>query len=152
MLKTIRASLACITLLAFSLTQAQPALNPAVTQASASATICKGGYTKTIRPAHADIKAIKREAMLLAGQASSPPSAYQMHRIIPMELGGSPLDPSNLELRPISFEKSPDGILLREIGSELKRQACSGQLSLSEAQNEMLRRWSEVRRSASHGS
>jgi hypothetical protein len=144
MLKTIRTPFASILLLASACAFAQPALNAAVSQDTLKSTICTGGYSQSIRPAQAEVKALKLKVMADAGKTLTDSSSFQLHRIIPMELGGSASDLSNLELRPLVFEKSALGIHLQKTGSSLKAKVCSGKMSLADAQKEMLHQWEIV--------
>src|SRR5436305_1090095 len=68
------------------------AVNPSVTQATIGATICRTGYTKTIRPSSSYTTALKR-AQLASGYAfhgDVNTSDYEEDHLISLELGGSP--------------------------------------------------------------
>ena len=70
-------------------------LNPDVTQATIAATICKRGWTRTIRPPTSYTDALKRTQLREYG-LTGPTSRYQEDHLISLELGGHPTDPRNL--------------------------------------------------------
>jgi hypothetical protein len=103
-------------------------LNPAVTQATIRSTICRRGWTRTIRPPVDYTNALKRRQLRLFGMRG-PPSAYQEDHLISLELGGSPHDPRNLWPEPYPRARAVD-----QIENELNRRVCTGSLTLAEAQ------------------
>src|SRR4051794_1537573 len=70
-------------------------LNPAVTQASIGATICRHGWTRTVRPPVFYTNGLKRRGLRAYGLTGGL-SNYQEDHLISLELGGSPTDPRNL--------------------------------------------------------
>jgi hypothetical protein len=64
-------------------------LNPKVLQSTIKTTICKSGWTKTIRPPVSYTNALKIKQMPLYGEGGSP-SNYEEDHFIPLELGGAP--------------------------------------------------------------
>ena len=104
------------------------ALNPAVTQATIGTTICRRGWTRTVRPPVSYTNDLKRRGLRAYG-LRGPPSAYQEDHLISLELGGHPTDPRNLWPEPYPRASAVDR---RE--NELNAQVCSGGLSLAEAQ------------------
>ena len=110
-------------------------LNPDVTQSTIRVTICKRGWTRTIRPPVSYTNELKRRGLRQYG-LRGPPSAYQEDHLISLELGGHPTDPRNLWPEPYPLAGKVDG---KE--NELNAQVCSGQLTLEEAQ----RRESELK-------
>jgi len=103
-------------------------LNGAVTQATIGATICRRGWTSTIRPPSEYTSALKRK-QLRQYHETGPPSGYQEDHLISLELGGDPLDPGNLWPEPYPRASAVD-----RIENELNAQVCSGALSLRDAQ------------------
>jgi hypothetical protein len=103
-------------------------LNPDVTQATIGDTICKRGWTRTIRPPTAYTDVLKRKQMRAYGFAG-PASGYQEDHLISLELGGHPTDPRNLWPEPY-----PRAARVDTIENELNAQVCSGALSLDAAQ------------------
>jgi hypothetical protein len=103
-------------------------LNAAVTQATIRATICRHGWTRTVRPPTDYTNGLKRKQMRIYHE-HGPPSGYQEDHLISLELGGDPTDPRNLWPEPYPRASAVD-----RIENELNAQVCSGALSLMEAQ------------------
>jgi hypothetical protein len=105
-------------------------LNPDVTQANIAATICKHGWTRTIRPPTDYTNALKLKQMREYGVAGSP-SQYQEDHLISLELGGHPTDARNLWPEPY-----PRAAEVDSIENELNAKVCAGDMSLDEAQRQ----------------
>jgi hypothetical protein len=103
-------------------------LNPDVTQANIRSTICRRGWTDTIRPPVSYTNALKTKQMRQYGETGSL-SDYQEDHLISLELGGSPTDPRNLWPEP--YPRAAD---VDKIENELNSEVCSGQLTLAQAQ------------------
>ena len=103
-------------------------LNPSVTQANIRSTICRDGWTATIRPPVSYTNALKRRQMRQYGETGSM-SDYQEDHLISLELGGNPTDPRNLWPEPYPRASHVD-----QIENELNAEVCSGRLTLAEAQ------------------
>src|SRR5436305_2025316 len=103
-------------------------LNPVVGDATLAATICRRGWTRTVRPPESYTSALKLRQMRAYGERGSP-SAYQEDHLISLELGGDPVDPRNLWPEPY-----PRAAAVDRIENDLNAQVCSGALSLDEAQ------------------
>ncbi|HEY3018063.1 MAG TPA: hypothetical protein VGJ23_04460 [Gaiellaceae bacterium] len=103
-------------------------LNPDVTQANIVGTICKHGWTRTIRPPTDYTNALKLKQMREYGVGGSP-SAYQEDHLISLELGGHPTDARNLWPEPY-----PRAAEVDSIENDLNARVCSGDMSLDEAQ------------------
>jgi len=103
-------------------------LNPAVTQATIRSTICRRGWTRTIRPPVALTKRVKQRQLRQYGMRG-PPSAYQEDHLISLELGGNPADPRNLWPEPYPRASAVD-----QIENDLNHRVCAGSLTLAEAQ------------------
>ena len=71
------------------------ATNPSVTPQVVRETICRSGWTQTVRPADSYIEALKPEQVRQYGEAGSP-HRYEEDHLIPLELGGAPSDSKNL--------------------------------------------------------
>ncbi len=113
------------------------ALNPAVTQATISATICRAGYAAAIRPPEAETSALKRRQLRLAGMPEGSEDAYEEDHLVPLELGGAPADERNLWPQPRQPWLPSDGwdaSRKDELEGVLRRQVCAGRLPLAEAQ------------------
>ena len=103
-------------------------LNPNVTQANIRSTICRHGWTATIRPPVSYTNALKVKQMRQYGETGSP-SDYQEDHLISLEMGGSPTDPRNLWPEPYPRASEMD-----QIENQLNSQICDGQLTLAQAQ------------------
>jgi hypothetical protein len=103
-------------------------LNPAVTEATIRSTVCRKGWTKTVRPPTSYTNELKRK-QLRARRLRGPPSAYQEDHLISLELGGNPTDPRNLWPEPY-----PRAAEVDRIENELNARLCGGELTLEQAQ------------------
>jgi hypothetical protein len=103
-------------------------VNPTVTQANIRSTVCRHGWTETIRPPVSYTNALKAKQMRQYGESGSP-SDYQEDHLISLELGGNPTDPRNLWPEPYPRASDVD-----KIENELNAEVCSGQLTLAQAQ------------------
>jgi len=103
-------------------------LSAAVTQATIDQTICRPGWTKTVRPPTTYTNDLKRRGLAQYG-LRGPPSAFQEDHMISLELGGDPTDPRNLWPEPY-----PRATAVDRIENELNRRVCTRSLSLAEAQ------------------
>lgn len=104
------------------------ALNPDVTQAAIGATICRNGWTRTVRPPTDYTNDLKRTQMTAYGRTGST-AGFQEDHLISLELGGNPTDPRNLWPEPYPRASDVD----RE-ENRLNDLVCSGRISLAEAQ------------------
>jgi hypothetical protein len=107
------------------------ALNPKVRQSTIKKTICKSGWTKTIRPPVSYTNALKIQQMVLYEETGSP-SEYEEDHFIPLELGGAPRNPKNLWPEPLAQSKSSD-----PLETQLKRKVCQGVITLKKARATM---------------
>jgi hypothetical protein len=103
-------------------------VNPAVTQGTLRTTVCRKGWTRTVRPPTSYTDALKLRQMRARG-LRGPPSAYQEDHLISLELGGSPTDPRNLWPEPY-----PRAAEVDRIENELNGRLCSGAITLDGAQ------------------
>lgn len=112
--------------------------NPEVTQETIAQTICRRGWTQTIRPPSSYTDSLKDEQMRTYRRSGSR-SDYQEDHLISLELGGDPTDPRNLWPEPIERARAVD-----ETEDELNAKICSGEITLEEGQ----RRISEIKHTA----
>ncbi|MDX6580020.1 MAG: hypothetical protein QOJ47_1569 [Gaiellales bacterium] len=103
-------------------------LNPDVSQGTISTTICRRGWTRTIRPPVVYTNDLKRRGLRAYG-LRGPPSAFQEDHLISLELGGHPTDPRNLWPEPYPRASAVD-----RQENELNAKVCSGKLPLAQAQ------------------
>jgi hypothetical protein len=73
------------------------AISPKVNQDTLVMTICRTGYTKSIRPPASITESEKRENAAAYGYAGSLKDVEYDH-LVPLEVGGDPNDPRNLSL------------------------------------------------------
>ncbi len=102
--------------------------NPDVTERTLADTICKSGWTRTIRPPSDYTGELKLEQMKAYGRRGRPWD-YQEDHLISLELGGHPTDPRNLWPEPIDRAEEVD-----QVENELNDAVCSGRMTLEEAQ------------------
>jgi hypothetical protein len=117
------------------------ALNPAVTQNTIDSTICRSGWTSTVRPPESVTEPEKLASMAAYGDRGSA-SAYEYDHDVPLELGGAVNDPRNLWPEPdysthAGFYLNPKDHLERA----LNRLVCDGSMSLSRAQGLIASNW-----------
>jgi hypothetical protein len=105
-------------------------LNPDVTQATIRSTVCRPGWTRTVRPPVSYTNALKARGLRQYG-LRGPPSAFQEDHMISLELGGNPTDARNLWPEPYPRASAVD-----KLENELNHRVCAGSLSLAQAQRE----------------
>jgi hypothetical protein len=103
-------------------------VNPDVTQANIATTVCRHGWTRTIRPPTDYTNALKLKQMREYGVRGSP-AQYQEDHLVSLELGGHPTDARNLWPEPY-----PRAAEVDSIENELNAKVCSGAMSLDDAQ------------------
>jgi hypothetical protein len=103
-------------------------VNPDVTQQNIAATVCKHGWTRTIRPPTSYTNELKLRQMRDYGVTGSP-TQYQEDHLISLELGGHPTDARNLWPEPY-----PRAAEMDSIENDLNAKVCSGAMSLDAAQ------------------
>jgi hypothetical protein len=117
------------------------ALNPEVTQARIASTICRSGWTSTVRPPES-VTAPEKLASIDAYGDRGRTSSYEYDHDVPLELGGAVNDPRNLWPEPdypvrSGFYLNPKDHLERA----LNRLVCGGEMSLSQAQHLIAANW-----------
>ena len=110
------------------------AVNPAVSQATINDTICKAGWTKTVRPPVSVTNRIKRQLDLAYGLATT--TRGELDHLVSLELGGAPDDPRNLWVEPGSIPNPKDAV-----ENKLNRAVCAGLLPLATAQRAIAASW-----------
>lgn len=116
------------------------ALNPAVTQADIGRTICRAGWTATVRPPEPITEAEKRDS-ILAYADTRPIWDYEYDHFVPLELGGATNAPANLWPEPGASPNPKD-----KVENELNRAVCDKRLSLAKAQQEIVTNWVKLAR------
>ena len=115
------------------------AINEMVTQANIRATICRKGWTRTIRPPVSYTNRLKHQLMRKYGVAGVNMREFELDHLIPLELGGSPDDPANFWPQPRSGEWNAE--LKDDLERTLNRRTCEGRVSLAEAQKAIRTDW-----------
>jgi hypothetical protein len=103
--------------------------NPDVTQDTIGETICKHGWTSTVRPPTDYTNALKVEQMEAYHRAGTV-ADYQEDHLISLELGGHPTDARNLWPEQIERAVEVDD----SVEDALNAKVCSGEITLREAQ------------------
>ena len=111
------------------------ARNPDVRPSSLKQTICKSGWTGTVRPPSRVTKA-EETASIAAYGGTQPASAYEYDHLIPLQLGGATNDPRNLwpELGPVPNPKD-------RLETRLNKMVCAGKMRLLTAQRKIATNW-----------
>jgi hypothetical protein len=124
------------------------AIDPRVTKRNIRNTICRRGYTATVRPPFEYTNAMKHRLMRLYGETGSIHD-YELDHLIPLELGGCPTCESNLWPEPRNV--FPSASEKDEVESYLHEQVCSGAIPLADAQREIAADWYAVYRKMHSG-
>jgi hypothetical protein len=117
------------------------AIDPRVTQGNIRHTICRRGYTASVRPPFQYTNAMKHRLMRAYGATGSIHD-YELDHLIPLELGGCPDCQANLWPQPRNV--FPGAAEKDEVEDYLHHQVCSGVLPLAEAQREISSDWYAV--------
>ena len=117
------------------------ATNPRVTQSNIRNTICRPGYTASVRPPFEYTNAMKHQLMRVYGVRGNIHD-YELDHLIPLELGGCPNCETNLWPQPRNV--FPGASEKDEVEDYMHHQVCSGALPLAEAQREIASDWYAV--------
>jgi hypothetical protein len=113
-------------------------VNPLVTQSNIQKTVCKSGWTKVERPSASYTDKLKVQQMAKLGLKGDPHNFEEDH-LISLEIGGAPSDPDNLWPQPWPAARLKD-----VVETHLKREVCSGSMTLVEAQRAIRTDWTAV--------
>lgn len=119
------------------------AINPKVTQGNIEQTICRSGYTKSIRPPHAVTNIEKRLNAKAYGYTGNLRYA-ELDHLVALSIGGDPNSALNLWVEPPSPGHKPkDGVNNDKDKTEatLHSLVCSRRISLVDAQMRMATDW-----------
>lgn len=116
------------------------AINPQVTQANIASTICRKGWTATVRPPESYTENLKRAGLVSYGE-HGPLSAFEEDHLIALELGGSPADPGNLWPEPHVVAGNRGSYVKDAEETALNRAVCGGRMTLAAAQARILADW-----------
>jgi hypothetical protein len=117
------------------------ALDPAVTQANIGSTICRRGWTATVRPPESVTEPEKLASIAAYGDRGAA-SSYEYDHDVPLELGGAVNDPRNLWPEPdypghSGYYLNPKDRLEQALNSLV----CGGEMALSRAQRLIAADW-----------
>jgi hypothetical protein len=114
-----------------------------VTQRDIGTTICKRGWTATVRPPESYTERLKRQQIIQYGYRDKRLSQYEEDHLIPLELGGSPRSARNLWPE-FDGGRIPNPKDLVE--NALRRAVCDGRIRLAPAQRAIARDWKTAER------
>ena len=115
-------------------------INKDVTQSNISTTVCKVGWTKTIRPTVTYTNKLKDTQLSTTYKSyvaiwGPTPGAYEEDHLISLQLGGDPSSEKNLWPQPYA----DNGARKKDVvETALKRLVCAGTLKLKDAQKAIL--------------
>ena len=117
------------------------AIDRHVTQANVGRTICVPGYARSARPAYAVTGPLKRR-MMDALHPGEPMADYELDHLIPISIGGAPLDARDLWLQPRRGQANAgDKNVLAYV---LWRLVCEHQVPLETAQQAISHDWTKA--------
>jgi len=110
------------------------AIDPRVTQATISSTICVLGYTKTVRPPVNYTNSLKYRQLHSGYNVNGDLNMrdYEEDHLIPLEVGGNPTSEKNLF--PQYFAATYGARLKDKFENRIHLLVCSGQISLKAGQ------------------
>lgn len=111
------------------------AIDPAVTQGNLARTICRSGYSASVRPPESVTEPEKRGSLAAYGDRR-PLHYYEYDHLVALELGGARNDARNLWPEPGPVPNPKDSLENR-----LHRRVCDGQMRLAAAQLAVARDW-----------
>ena len=121
------------------------AINPGVTPTTLATTVCKKGWTATVRPPASYTTGLKRQQIAADGLADTRLADYEEDHLISLELGGAPRDPANLWPEPYTVtlpDGTPVGARVKDqLENRLNRLVCSGAMPLATAQRLIATHW-----------
>ena len=117
------------------------ALNAQVTQGTIGSTICRSGYSSSIRPPES-VTEPEKEGSAAAYGYIGPFSTGEYDHLVPLELGGDPNDPANLWVEPNDIPNARTTANSKDVlENRLHDLVCSDQLALATAQEAIAADW-----------
>jgi hypothetical protein len=105
-----------------------------VSQANIDDTVCKSGWTKTVRPPTSVTGKLKKQIDTAYGLPTT--TEGELDHLISLELGGAPSDPANLWVEPGKIPSPKDAV-----ENKLHSAVCSGLVPLTTAQHAIAGNW-----------
>ena len=124
------------------------AVSPAVTQANLDSTICKSGYTATIRPS-SYVTGKEKKANAASYGYTGPMGDAEYDHQISLEIGGDPNDPRNLWVEPPSPGHKPGAGPNNDkdkVENKLHTAVCKRTVTLIQAQTAIATNWTTALR------
>jgi hypothetical protein len=115
------------------------AVNHSVMQSTIDDTICIPGYARSIRPNENYTYNLKRRQMRVYGHYGERLGLYEEDHLIPLSLGGNPVDDRNLWPQPRFGDWTAE--LKDQLEYTLWRMVCAHRVSLREAQSDIAHDW-----------
>jgi hypothetical protein len=110
-------------------------LNPAVTQSTIGATICRPNWTDSVRPPVSYTNKLKRSQLPKGADLT----LFEEDHFVPLELGGAPRATENLWPQPRS---GPCAASIKDIDEDrLHRAVCARTMTLAAARDAMVKKW-----------
>ena len=110
--------------------------DPRVTEDNLEETICKKGYTTTVRPPVEYTNKLKLAQMETYGYSGQDPRNFEEDHLVSLELGGAPADPKNLWPERGASPNAKD-----KVENRCHEKVCNHELSLAAAQQEIATNW-----------
>jgi len=112
-------------------------VNLNVHQNNIDQTICVPGWTATVRPPTSYTNKLKRT--LVAEIPDAAMEDYELDHVVPLAVGGHPIDPRNLHLQ---LWDGPDGAHAKDVVEvRMKKMVCDHKITLAKAQACFIRGW-----------
>lgn len=116
-------------------------VDPRVTQSNIQSTICKSGYSASVRPPESVTNKIK-VTELLAYNDPDTMSDFELDHLVSLELGGCPDCVANLWPEPYNI---PLGAHEKDkVENYLHKEVCDGVMTLEDAQHAIAKNWESV--------
>jgi hypothetical protein len=109
-------------------------VNPAVSQDNIGDTICKSGWTSTVRPPTSVTGKLKKQIDAAYGLPTT--TEGELDHLVSLELGGALADPANLWVEPGKIPNPKDAV-----ENKLHSVVCSGLIPLAVAQKAIAGNW-----------
>lgn len=110
------------------------AVNPEVSQATIGDTICKSGWTATVRPPTTVTGKLKDQIDTAYGLPTT--TEGELDHLVSLELGGAPADPANLWVEPGKIPNPKDAV-----ENNLHSSVCASLIPLATAQKAIAGNW-----------
>lgn len=115
-----------------------------VTPTNIADTVCRSGYTKTVRPPTSVTEPLKRQVMAAYGLAGTPLKDVELDHELPLELGGAS---TVANLWPEPWAETRGAHHKDQLENVLHSQVCAGRMELATAQRAITSNWEAAYRS-----